>query len=194
MATSWASADVLCPFYCTDSEKEIKCEGAFYKSQIKNSFKSNMDKEEAMRAKCKANYESCPFYKAIMEKYDEKELNITVPLPPVTKKNSQQIFKNPATGAFFIAPSKAYGEYEKRALQYIPTDRRMERECSVKCLFYMPTHRRVDLVNLLEAADDLLVKAGVLPDDSSEIIFSHDGSRVKYDKDKPRTEITIRYE
>lgn len=62
---------------------------------------------------------------------------------------------------------------------------------NVKCLFYMPTARKVDLTNLLEAADDALVTAGVLADDNSKIVVSHDGSRVLLDKDKPRTEIYI---
>ena len=61
----------------------------------------------------------------------------------------------------------------------------------MKCLFYMPTARRVDLVNLLEAACDVLVAAGVLADDNSDIVYSHDGSRVLLDRDKPRTEIYI---
>lgn len=55
----------------------------------------------------------------------------------------------------------------------------------------MPSRRRVDLTNLLESADDALVAAGVLADDNSQIIVSHDGSRVLYDKDSPRTEVTI---
>ena len=55
----------------------------------------------------------------------------------------------------------------------------------------MPTRRRVDLVNLLEATDDVLVHYGVLEDDNSNIIVSHDGSRVFYDKENPRTEIYI---
>lgn len=59
----------------------------------------------------------------------------------------------------------------------------------------MPTHRRVDLTNLLEAIDDVLVHTRVLEDDNSNIIVSHDGSRVLYDKENPRTEVYIsRYE
>lgn len=56
----------------------------------------------------------------------------------------------------------------------------------------MPTRRGVDLTNLLEALDDVLVEAGVLEDDHSGILVSHDGSRVLYDKQHPRTEIVIR--
>lgn len=62
----------------------------------------------------------------------------------------------------------------------------------VKCLFYMKTKRAVDLTNLEEAIDDILVKYGVLADDNNNVIVSHDGSRVLYDKDDPRTEIEIK--
>ena len=50
----------------------------------------------------------------------------------------------------------------------------------------------MDLTNLLESIDDVLVRAGVLKDDHSGIIVSHDGSRVLYDKDNPRTVLFIR--
>lgn len=62
---------------------------------------------------------------------------------------------------------------------------------NMKVLYYMPTRHRVDLVNLLEATCDILVKAGVLEDDNSNIVKSHDGSRVLYDKENPRAEIYI---
>ena len=55
----------------------------------------------------------------------------------------------------------------------------------------MPTKRRVDLTNLMEATHDILVHCGVLADDNSKIIVSVDGSRVEYDKNNPRTEIEI---
>ena len=45
--------------------------------------------------------------------------------------------------------------------------------------------------NLIASADDILVKYGILEDDNFHIIVGHDGSRVKIDKDNPRTEITI---
>ena len=61
----------------------------------------------------------------------------------------------------------------------------------MRCVYYMPTRRRVDLTNLLEATDDLLVRAGVLADDNSQIIAAHDGSRVRLDRENPRVEIEI---
>lgn len=78
---------------------------------------------------------------------------------------------------------------------YCHSDKPISEPVTVKCLFYMPTHRRVDLTNLPEAIDDVLVHTRVLEDDNSNIIVSHDGSRVLYDKENPRTEVYIsRYE
>lgn len=120
-------------------------------------------------------------------------LKFTIKLPPVTKKNSQQIRFNPKTGKRFVTSSEQYKRYEKAAMLCIPTDvaAYITEPVEVKALFYMPTRRRVDLTNLLEALDDTLVCAGLLADDNCRIIVSHDGSRVLYDKAHPRTEVTI---
>lgn len=120
-------------------------------------------------------------------------LKYTIPIPPVTKKNSQRIFKNRRTGRSFVAPSEWYGNYEKAAIWYLrpPASGPISTPCNVRMLFYMPTKRRVDLVNLQEAALDVLVLAGVLSDDSAAIVASMDGSRVLRDKEHPRTEIEI---
>ena len=122
----------------------------------------------------------------------------TIPLPPVTKKNSSQII---FTGAkcpvckrgknVRLLPSKKYREYEEAVLWCLQRKEPITEPVNVQCLFYMPTLRRVDLVNLLEAACDVLVTAGVLTDDNSGIVVSHDGSRVLLDRDRPRTEIYI---
>lgn len=121
-------------------------------------------------------------------------IEITVPLAPITKKNSMRIVRNRKTGKRRIMPSQQYMDYEAAALWHCKrakVQRPIEEPMEVKCLFYMPTRRRVDLTNLLESIDDVLVRAGVLKDDHSGIIVSHDGSRVLYDKDNPRTEVYI---
>lgn len=119
------------------------------------------------------------------------EIKITLPLNPVTKKNSQRIIK---CGSYSrIMPSKSYVQYEKDCGFYLSRDAPpIEERCEVTCLFFMKTRRRVDLTNLLEAVDDVLVKHGILQDDNSSIIVSHDGSRVFHDPKNPRTEITIK--
>lgn len=120
-------------------------------------------------------------------------INYTIPLPPVSKKNSQQIMVNRSTGKPFIYPSKQYKDYEQSALWYIRQKpaQPITCPCNVKMVFYVPTRRRVDLVNLQEAALDILVLAGVLSDDNAAVVASMDGSRVIYDKENSRTEIEI---
>lgn len=121
------------------------------------------------------------------------EIRYTIKTAPITKKNSQQILTNRKTGRAFIAPSARYKKYEREAAGYLNPRPPRPIECpiNVKCLFFMPTKRLVDLTNLLEAVDDVLVNEGIIKDDNSRIVVAHDGSRVLYDKDKPRTEIYI---
>ena len=120
-------------------------------------------------------------------------IQFTIEIPPRSKKNSQQILVNPRTKRPFISPSSAYKAYRKAALMVIPSEARqgIESPVNVQCVYYMPTRRRVDMCNLIEATLDVLVDAGVLADDNSGIVAGHDGSRVLYDKERPRTEITI---
>lgn len=110
---------------------------------------------------------------------------------PRTKKNHQQILKN-RSGRPFVAPSKEFLVYQEQCLWQIRTPRRAISEAvNVKAVYYMPNRRRVDLVNLLEATCDILVKAGVLADDCAAVVAAHDGSRVLLDRKKPRVEIEI---
>ena len=46
------------------------------------------------------------------------ELHFTIPLPPVTKKNSQRIMHSSKTGKSFIMPSQKYIDYEAKAVWY----------------------------------------------------------------------------
>lgn len=119
------------------------------------------------------------------------KINFTVPLIPVSKKNSQRIVINKATGARMILPSKKYKDYETDAGWFIPKNKCIDYPVNVKCLFYMPTKRLCDLTNLLESIDDIMVKHGLLKDDNFNIVAGHDGSRVLFDKSNPRTEVYI---
>ena len=118
-------------------------------------------------------------------------MTIILPGEPRTKKNSGQIIM--AGGKPRLLPSKPYKEYRECCLWRIPgwQKTRINYPVNMKCVYYMATKRKVDLVNLIEATCDILVDAGVLADDDSKIVVSHDGSRVKLDRDNPRAEITI---
>lgn len=117
----------------------------------------------------------------------------TIPLPPVTKKNSQRILVNRKTGMLFIAPSSAYKRYEEQAIYFLTPKPKtpLAGRYNVKLLFYMPTRRKVDKTNLESAIMDVLVDAKILADDNRNIVAATDGTRVYYDKEKPRTEIYI---
>lgn len=115
---------------------------------------------------------------------------IIIPGRPITKKNSQRIVRR--GNGFCVLPSKQYAEYEKSAGWYIKRPAKpISEPVNVRCVYYMPTRHRVDLVNLIEATCDILTHYGVIADDNSNIVVSHDGSRVCYDRDKPRAEIEI---
>lgn len=109
-----------------------------------------------------------------------------------SKKNSQQIFRGKG-GRPFITQSQQYKDYERMCLNQIMEKhrQRIDSPVNVQCVFYMPTRRKVDITNLTAAVHDILVKGGVLADDNRNIVAGMDGSRVFYDRDKPRVEIEI---
>lgn len=117
-------------------------------------------------------------------------LKFVINTAPRTKKNHQQIIM--VKRKRIVIPSKQYSEYEKKSRSFMPVvEKAINYKVNVKGLFYMDTRRKVDLNNLLEALTDVLVKHKVLEDDNSTIVVSHDGSRVLYDKENPRTEVEI---
>lgn len=110
---------------------------------------------------------------------------------PRTKKNSPQIRRG-SGGRRYVAPSDAYTAYQDAAgWQLRRPAEPLAGRYNVQVLYYMDSLRRVDLTNLLEATCDILTHYGVLEDDNSRIVASHDGSRVLLDRDNPRAEIEI---
>lgn len=93
-----------------------------------------------------------------------------------------------------IMPSQQYKDYEHDCGYFLGRYRgiKISEPVEVRCEYYMPTRRRVDLTNLMEATHDILVAYDILEDDNSSIIASVDGSRVYYDKQNPRTVIWIK--
>jgi Holliday junction resolvase RusA-like endonuclease len=126
-------------------------------------------------------------------------INLTIPVTPRTKKNHTQ-----RTRSGKQIQSKAYRQFEDDCIWLIPgalKNLHITQPCNVKCLFYLdrdyisPDSKiKIDLTGLLQAIDDVLVKAGVLADDCARILKGHDGSRVFVDKARPRIEIEINTE
>ena len=99
-----------------------------------------------------------------------------------------------------ILPSDAYKRYEAQAAQYLSNkpEKPSDTPIQITCVYLMPLNkdgsepkRQLDLVNLLEATCDILVKHKIIADDNSHIVRSVDGSRIFYVADDPKTYITI---
>ncbi|RTL11274.1 MAG: hypothetical protein EKK54_08070 [Neisseriaceae bacterium] len=116
-------------------------------------------------------------------------IKLLIPLNPVTKKNHSQIVMR--NGKPRIIPSKQYLQYEKDAGWYLNGKKAPAGVLNIQAEYYMAKNCRVDITNLHNALHDLLVKYGVIVDDSFKFIGGTDGSRVRVDPKYPRTEITI---
>lgn len=131
-----------------------------------------------------------PMTNADSRKEQRMRVEMVIHGRPTTKKNSPRIVM--ANGRPMVLPSKQYTDYEQRAGWEVKgKGLHINRPVNVRAIYYMPTRRRVDLCNLLEATCDILVKYDVLADDNSNIVASHDGSRVLLDRENPRAEIVI---
>ena len=110
---------------------------------------------------------------------------------PITKKNSQQIVRLGNRSA--IVPSKAYKAYKALVAPQVMALHlpQIESPVHAQYTYYLAQRRPTDQSNLIEATDDILVELGVLADDNCLIVHSHDGTRVRYDKENPRVEITL---
>jgi len=101
-----------------------------------------------------------------------------------------------------IVLTRQYREWEKGAVDQLWVQRvgyqasmlvpwePVAESVAVELLFFMKDKKRYDLSNLIQGAEDALVKAGILKDDS--LIESYDGTRKYLSVDNPRVEITIR--
>lgn len=126
-------------------------------------------------------------------KPEDNSWKFEIPLEPKTKKNGSRIVQNKKTGQVYLLPSKAFEEYQKACEEIIPRlEPPIDCQVNVRAIYYMGTKRKVDIANLHSALHDVLVHCGVLADDNMMIIATTDGSKVKYDKKNPRTEIAIK--
>ena len=120
-------------------------------------------------------------------------IKIVIGIAPTTKKNSSRIVMRGRRP--ILLPSEQYIRYERDAGWFLKqyAGMNINKPVNIKCIYYMPTRRRVDLTNLLESTDDVLVKYNILSDDNRDVVATHDGSLVLYDKENPRCEIEITY-
>ena len=118
---------------------------------------------------------------------------IKIPLMCRSKKNSQQILRNRKTGKMFVSQSEIYKQFEQECGYYLLKYRKnINTPINLKCTFYVKDRRKRDIVNLLNAIQDILVKYGVIADDNYNIVQSIDGSRIIYEKGREETIVEIK--
>lgn len=114
-------------------------------------------------------------------------LKFTLPGNVISKKNSRRCFGNKAIA------SKAFLKYEKEMLQEIKYRRHKwlgQYPVELRCFFYRKTKQKFDYSNMIESVQDILVKAGVIEDDSyRHVIPVVDGMAI--DRDHPRVVVNL---
>ena len=123
-----------------------------------------------------------------------EKISFTIPVIPRSKKNSSRIVYR--RGKPLVIPSKLYENFEYECLMLIPQKFRLHIDypVNIKAIYYVKRNARIDKTNLESALMDMLVRAGVIEDDSAikpAIVVATDGSRVYYDAKNPRVEIEI---
>jgi Holliday junction resolvase RusA-like endonuclease len=120
------------------------------------------------------------------------KLIIKIPMQTPPKKNSQQIMINSKTHRPFIRQSERYLKFERDCAIFLKKYKsNIIYPINLKCTFYVKDKRKRDLVNLLNAIQDVLVKYEILADDNYDIVQSVDGSRIIYEKGREETIIEI---
>lgn len=117
---------------------------------------------------------------------------IKIPIMCRSKKNSQQILINKTTRKPFVSQSELYKKFERDCGYYLRKYAvNINYPINLKGTFYVKDRRKRDIVNLLNAIQDILVKYNVIADDNYNIVHSVDGSRIIYEKGREETIIEI---
>lgn len=141
---------------------------------------------------------------------NKEGISFTVLGAPIVKKNNQRVAARGKFATKYNTP--AYKEWEQSAFEQLAIQKLKHRitepisgRVNLRCYFYIPVARRVDLSALYEGIQDVLAskdkfdkrgrlkRAGlyILEDDSWKFVAGHDGSRVRVDRERPRMEILI---
>lgn len=120
-------------------------------------------------------------------------MKIEIPMLCRSKKNSQKIIVNPRTRKPMIIQSDLYKQFERDCGYYLNKYRglNIDYPINLKCTFIVGDKRKRDIVNLLNAIQDILVKYQVIIDDNYNVVASLDGTRIEYEKGIEKTIIEI---
>lgn len=110
-----------------------------------------------------------------------------------SKKNSKRRVVN--SRGVFMVPSKNHQEWHEAAMWEVKAQKPNMgiSRCEVMMVFHMPDNRKADLTNKAESVMDLLVDAGVLVDDSWQVVAPMTLNGF-LDKKSPGVEIIISHD
>lgn len=95
-------------------------------------------------------------------------ITLTIPGSIPSKKNSKRIFCHGRRP--IVLPSERHEAWEKEAGKVLAGVKLCPNPALVEILFFWPDLRKADLSNKAESIMDLLVKCGILLDDSWQIV------------------------
>ncbi len=116
---------------------------------------------------------------------------ITIIGEVMSKKNSKRIAKKR------LISSKQYQDYEKSASIQVSMKRPIQSPTwpiKIHFFFHRKTRRSFDYNNMAQGPQDILVKAGIIPDDSMQYVipvFHSEYAGWCVDKHNPRLEMTF---
>lgn len=118
-------------------------------------------------------------------------MNFTLTGHIVSKKNSKRAFMR--NGRQFVLPSLAYADWEKDALRQLTIQkvRPVQSPVSLKMNLWARDNRTSDLENKVSSIQDLLVKAGIIPDDDWKTLPEVSAIYMGLDKKNPRAEVEL---
>lgn len=118
-------------------------------------------------------------------------MNITLLGQVPSQKNGKSVGVNPRTGKIFVTSNKIVKAWQEDVAWQLKTQKLVIKGKSViDYTFYVKDNRRRDLDNMVASVNDALVKAGVIEDDSWQLL-EIGGARGEYDKTNPRVILTF---
>lgn len=106
-----------------------------------------------------------------------------------SKKNQRNLFVR--NGRIVNIPSKKHAEWEKDALLQLRAYKgQADGKVTVAYQFYVKDNRARDIDNMVASVNDVLVKAGLIKDDSWQWV-AIGAADAEIDKKNPRVEIWI---
>ena len=111
-----------------------------------------------------------------------------------SKKNSKRVFRHPRTGRTVVLSSKGHDAWHSANIsRLIGCSERVDETQVVELsvIMFYATTRRKDLDNALASVQDLLVDAGILPDDDFRHVVRVSAEFGGIDRANPRVDVEI---